>query len=244
MFSFTRKTLSIAILSSISLCSTQAVAGEKTGFSGNGELGFSNSTGNTDSNALYAALKMQYLQARYDVLGGIEISDKSENGTQTESRYAIDAQYNRYYAEDKNFYSYLGGKLTHSKFEDIDLETTASVGLGKRLYKTERVLLTGQVGIGYQNTDYISATASEDQVVYQAKLDYSNQINNYVKFTQDLIVNAGNEQTKTEANTGLSVKIAEQMKLKASFKYRNNSNPAPGTEKTDTLTLVSVIYDF
>ena len=34
-------------------------------FSGSGELGYSNNTGNTENSALYAALKMKYEQEKY-----------------------------------------------------------------------------------------------------------------------------------------------------------------------------------
>ncbi len=213
--------------------------------SGTGELGFSNNTGNTENTAFYASLKLNYEKDRYLLKSLIESSYKSENGEQTEERYLVDVQNNYFYAEDKNYYSFVGVRLEKNEFEDIDLDSTISLGMGKRLYKTEQTQLNGELGVGYQNTDYVtSGVDSESQGVAIGKLDLKHQFNQQVSFLQDLTVRSGNERTKYESNTGFKVKVAEKANLKISYKYRHNDKPAEGTKKTDTQTLVTLTYDF
>lgn len=239
-----KQTTSLIIASVLALAPSVALSNEAE-LTGTGELGFSDSTGNTVSTSLYTALKLAYNKENYTIKSALELSYKSENGTQTEERYAFDSQVNRYYSADKSYYSFVGVKLEKSVFEDIELDSTLSVGLGKTLYNTEATNLNGQLGAGYQNTDYITAgSTSQSQVAYIAKLDLSHKINQQVNFTQDLSYATGTEQTKIESNTGFTIKVAEKMNLKAAYKYRNNSNPAAGAKKTDTQTLLTLTYDF
>ena len=225
--------------------STQVQANENTGLSGSGELGFSDSTGNTVNTSFYGALKLNYTQENYTLKSLIEGNYKSEDGTQTEERYIVDLQGNRYYNADKSYYSFIGTRFEKNKFADIDLDSTISIGLGKSLYKTKDTYLNGEIGLGYQNTDYSTqGTKSDSQTVGIAKLDFSHAINEQVKFTQDLSVTSGENSTKVETNTGFKIKVAEKMNLKATYKYRHNDNPAAGTKKTDTQTMLTLIYDF
>ncbi|BCN93421.1 hypothetical protein THMIRHAM_12060 [Thiomicrorhabdus immobilis] len=244
-FTKTSTTTTLIALSLVSVNAFSATNTSKNGLSGTGELGFSDSTGNTVNTSLYGALKLNYTQKNYIIKSAIEADYKSENGTQTQERYIVNIQGNRYYSEDKSYYSFVGARFEKNKFADIELDSTFSLGLGKTLYKTEQTNLNGEVGLGYQNTDYVTKGADSDsQVVGIAKLDFSHQINQQVAFTQDLSVSAGEKQTKFESNTGFKIKVAEKMNLKASYKYRHNDSPAPGTKKTDTQTVLTLIYDF
>lgn len=236
---------SLLVLAALTLPATNAFSEDASGLSGSGELGFSDSTGNSVNTSFYGALKLKYSQENYALKSLIEANYKSENGTQTEERYLIDLQGNRYYEADKSYYSFAGVRLEKNEFADIELDSTVSLGLGKSLFKTEATLLNGEIGVGYQNTDFVTkSTKSESQTVGIAKLDLSHVINQQVTFTQDLSLTSGENNTKIESNTGFKIKVAEQMNLKATYKYRNNDNPAAGTKKTDTQTILTLIYDF
>lgn len=240
----TTKLLSALTLTALAL-NVQANTDTPNGLSGSGELGFSNSTGNSVNTSFYGALKLKYTQQNYTLKSLLEGNYKSEDGTQTEEHYIIDLQGNRYYNADKSYYSFVGTRFEKNKFADIDLDSTYSIGLGKSLYKTKDTHLNGEIGLGYQNTDYsTSGTKSDSQTVGTAKLDFSHTINEQIKFTQNILVTSGEHSTKLESNTGFKIKVAEKMNLKASYKYRNNDKPAAGTKKTDTQTMLTLIYDF
>lgn len=228
------------------LAMSSVCAADEMGFKGNGEFGFSTTSGNTESESLYASLKMSYLRQQDEFQAKIEGNYQSEDNTTTQERYLLDGQYNRFYNQAHSYYSFVGARFEQNKFEGIQLESTFTPGLGKSLLKTESMALKGELGLGYQITDYTDSYASADdnQMVARAKLDYAYTINENVDFTQDLLITAGSDQTKTEANTGVKVKLAEQMRMKAGFKYRHNSVPAAGAEKVDTQTLLTLVYDF
>ncbi len=238
------KTFSIATLSFAAL-NVQA-AELKTGLNGSGELGFADTTGNTQSTSLFGALKLNYLQESYELKSKFETSYKSENGTETEERYLADLQANRFYDTNRTFYSFIGLRFEKDHFSGIELDSTLSLGLGKELYKTQQTKFTGEVGVAQQHIEYTKAygNSSDSQLAGRVKLDLTHKINDQVVFLQDVVYVAGNEQKTLESNTGFKVKVADNMNLKASYKYRHNDSPAKGAKKTDTQTLLTLIYDF
>lgn len=232
--------LGVALLLSLS-----ATADEKR-FKGNGEFGYSKASGNTESSSLFGALNFSYSREQDEIVSKIEANQQSEDSQTTQERYLLDLQYNRFYTTEKDYYSFIGARFEQNKFEGIDLDSTYNLGLGKKLYQTSEMKLKGEIGLGYQTIDYTTEAGgdSDSQAIARGKLDYQYTINANVDFAQDLLVTAGSNQTKFEANTAVKVKLAEQMRLKAGFKYRHNTDPAESAEKTDTQTLLTLVYDF
>lgn len=216
------------------------------GFNGNGEAGFSDSTGNTVSTSFYGALKLNYNQKNSETKSAFELNYKSENQVQTQERYHIDLQNNRYYNAEHSYFSYIGGQLEKSQFEGVELESTLSLGLGKSIIKEVTTNLTGEIGIGQNSIRYTQASSNSttNQTIARLKVDFNHKINSQVTFLQDLTYLMGNNQSKIESNTGFKIKVADQMNLKASYKYRHNDTPASGIKKVDTQTVLTLIYDF
>jgi putative salt-induced outer membrane protein len=63
-------------------------------------------------------------------------------------------------------------------------------------------------------------------------------------FTQDLLVEAGDENTYLESKTAISATLVGNLALVASYTIRSNSDVPLGTEKTDTFTALSLEYAF
>ena len=220
-----------------------SVYASDTGFKGSGEFGFTNTTGNTESTSVIGALKLNYIQPIYEIKTAFSVNNKSENDIQTQQRYVADLQYDRFYSEDKDYYSFSQVRFESDDFADLNLDALFTVGLGKTLFKNENSNFSLEAGLGYQSLDYIVAK-DVDQTIARLKADYFYQINNQVAFTQDAIVYAGPNQTKLETNTAVKVNMAASLSIKAGFQYRTNSDPAEGFKKDDTQTTLAVIYDF
>jgi len=227
--------------------SSLAADPESLGLSGSGEAGYNSSTGNTTTTSAQAAIKLNYNQTDHELKSIFEVNYKSENNVQTQERYLLDLQRNQFYDEDRSYYSFVAGQFENSRFEEIDLDATLSLGLGKRLYHTDNTTLTGEIGLGFQSTTLSSAAGGKttDQTIGRLKFDFNHKINEMVTFSQDALILAGSNRTKFEANTGFKVKVAANMSVKASYKYRYNDKPAAANiKKTDTQTALTLIYDF
>lgn len=239
----TRLWPALALTLSVNTPTLAATQTAEKGLQGSGELGYANTSGNTDSTSIYGALKLNYIQQVYEVKSAFEINNKSEDGQQTQERYVGELQYNRFYATDKSFYSFGQARLERDQFADLELDSLATVGVGKTLLKDANMQLSAEAGVGYQYTDFTTAEDT-DQAIMRAKGDFFYLFNEHVKFTQDAIVYAGGEQVKLETNTGLKVKLNGNLSMKLAYQYRSNSDPAPGVKKVDTQTLATLMYDF
>lgn len=228
------------------LASSAALAEDKNGLSGSGEAGFSNSTGNTETEALYAKLSLDYTQTAYKVKGLIEADNKKESGIQTRERYVGDFQADLFFSSYPNAYGFGQIRGENDRFASIDLNSYVIAGLGYNFYKEDNLVLSAEAGVGNQSETYTSSSPSEDfsQVIGKLYGNFEYGFNANVRFLQDLAIFTGDKQTRYETNTGLSVKLSDNLNMKASYKYRHNDTPAAGKEKVDTETLLTLIYNF
>lgn len=241
---FQRKQLVTAFF--IAATATAAQAEGKMGLSGSGEAGFTSTTGNTQTESLVAALKTEYRQKMYKAKGLLEAANKNESGTKTQERYVADIQLDRYVTDMPNTYGFLQARYENDRFENIDLNSYYFLGLGHEFFNTDITLLSLEAGLGYQNNDYSSASTTKDfdQTSGKLAVNFEYQINANVRFLQDGNVYTGGDQTKTETNTGVKVKLSDALNMKASYKYRHNSMPDAGSKKEDTETQITIVYDF
>lgn len=244
----TKQTLALLTLSSLFSANQVMAAEAKTdkGLHGSGEAGYSETTGNTNTEALYASLKLDYTQDMYKVKAKIDASNKKEDGNRTEERYVGDLQGNLYFSDYQKAYGFGQFRAENNRFEDIELNTYTLVGLGYNFIKEQDLVLTGEAGIGNQTQDYTKDSGEDDfsQLIGKLYGNFEYGFNANVRFLQNLTVFTGEMQTKYESNTGLKVKLNGNLNLKLNYQYRHNDNPATGKKKDDTETMLTLMYDF
>jgi putative salt-induced outer membrane protein len=80
--------------------------------------------------------------------------------------------------------------------------------------------------------------------VIRGGLDYAWQLSETAEFTQDFVVEAGDENTYLESVTALRARILADIALVASYTIKQNTDVPIGSEKTDTFTALSLEYAF
>lgn len=213
------------------------------GWSGVGELGFVKTTGNTDSTALNGRLEFirRTENWRYRFLGTVLMT--SEDGTKDNERYTAEAQADRKLGEK----GYLFGVYRYDadKFGSYDPSQSFTVGYGRELMKSEKHVLTGEIGVGYRKLDERLTGVSESDAIMRFLLDDAWQIFATTAWTNRLLIETGSNNTFTQWNTGLTVSMTDKFAIKLGYELRNNSKVPPGdTEKTDTITSVNLVYNF
>ena len=241
-----KKKIILAINISLLAVSNIAFAVDKTGLTGSGEAAFSKSSGNTDEEKIYAALKLNYAQTAYKIKGLLEADSAKTGNTQTKERYVADFQGDKVFSTIPKLYGFGQIRFENDRFQAIDLSSSYLAGLGYKFITEKDMTLTGEAGLGYQSINYSDDTSTEDfdQAIAKLKADFTYQINENVNFAQDVIVLSGADQRKTEANTSLGVKMSKALSLKATYKIRHNNTPADGQENVDTDLVLGIIYDF
>jgi len=215
----------------------------KLGWSGTGEFGLVNTTGNTESFALN--LKFELIKTtetwRHRFAG--TALRTSEDGVDDNERYTAEIQSDRKLGEK----SYLFGVYRYDadKFGAYDPSQTATVGYGYQLMKSETHALKGEIGAGYRNLKERISGESEGEAIIRILLDDNWQIWKTTSWSNRLLVETGSNNTFSQFNTALAVSMTDRFAVKVGFEVRNNSKIPPGdTEKTDTITTVNLVYGF
>ena len=259
----TKKVIScFFILVTLNLFASVAGAQDSGPWSGKVALGYLASSGNTDTTALNFNFEVNYdVNKWHNSLLGRAILKTDSNKTTAES---YKAAYNlKYDLSDQN---YLFGLIDYNnnRFSSYDQQIFEIVGAGRRFIMTEKHELNGELGIGASQSDFRDCKSddvlagscvigppqtapfgtSENEVVYRASGDYKWQISETASFLQKLSFNIGSSNTYTESLSELRAGIVGDIALVLSYTIQNNSDVAPGTDKTDTYTAISLEYAF
>lgn len=230
------------------LIATPVLAEDKPelGLSGSGQAGYSNTTGDTSTQAIYGSLGLEYTQKMYKIKAKFDATNKEEDGNRTDERYVGDLQGNLYFSDYQKAYGFGQFKAVNDRFSDIELSTYTIAGLGYNFIKRKDMILTGEAGAGYQSENYYKDSDTKDMSQAIAKLygNFEYAFNPNVRFLQNLTVFTGEKQTNTESNTGLKVLFNSHFNMRINYQYRHNSKPAEGKKNVNTETMITLGYDF
>lgn len=220
-------------------------------WSGRGELGGFRSTGNTSNSGFTAALSLdrQGIKWRHRLTARADYQRAS--GVTTREQFL--ARYEPNVNVSDNFYVYALAQYERDQFQGFDGRYAISGGMGYQAIKGKAVQLSLKAGPAYRVTEFTDGR-SEDRIAGLLALDFDWQITDRLKLTQDTnavaetggsaIAIIDSRNTSIDFVTGLDAAIAKKLKARFSYAVEYDSNPAPGAVQTDTLSRVTLIYDF
>ncbi|MBB1087169.1 DUF481 domain-containing protein [Lysobacter sp. SG-8] len=209
---------------------------------GTGELGLAISKGNTDSETLVGSLSLGYHGDVWHHGAGASFLYGKSDDEENAYRYEFWAQSGR----DLSERSYLLGSIRNERdhFASNEYQWTAAVGYGFRAIDTEATKLLFEVGPGYRWSKLQDVQVHRNEGIVRGTMAFAHQFNDSTSISNDLLVEAGSENTFVRNDLALKVKMTEALALKAGVEVRHNTDVLPDTKKTDTLTTVNVVYDF
>lgn len=221
--------------------SSLAMAQDEEGFSGRAGLGFLGTSGNTENESLNANFDLWWNYEPWShSLRGLAIRADT-SGVTTAEAFSLDWQ-SRYEINEK---SYVFGLISYDddEFSAIETQTREVIGYGRRIIENDRQLWNAQVGAGARQADLRSGLSEDESIIFLGT-DYLLNISDTSTFTQTLTIEDGSSNRYTEATSALSTEIRENLAIVLSYTIKNNSDVAPGLEKTDTFTAISIEYGF
>jgi putative salt-induced outer membrane protein len=219
-----------------------AVQAAEDRWSGEGELGFGLTDGNTDTRNANVGITLKHLMRWWENSYVLEALNESQNDTTSAEKYAVKLQSNRKMSDD----NFLFGALSYDddRFSGFDYEWAVSIGYGRRIINAEAMQLDFEVGPGYRFTE-VKDAGSEEEGIVRTALKFNYDLSENARFTQSLINTAGEKRVITESDSGISAQVVGNLAMKLSLKVRHNSEPADATrEKTDTETAFTLVYGF
>ncbi len=213
----------------------------KSSWKASAELGYVATSGNTETETLNAKMAAANERDKWRHEGEITALNASDKVQTTAEKYTLSAQSN-YKLSDIDF---IFGNIDYEndKFSGYDYRVTESIGYGRRIINDPDLILDLEIGPGARQSKLETGdTESEGMLRGAAKLDWA--ISSTSKFTEKLVIEAGEDVTVTKSVTGLSSKINGSLSMKITYTYKTTSEVPVGIDDTDTETAVTLVYNF
>lgn len=233
------------LLSSLVLSLPAMGADEDTNsgeWSGSGQLGFSMTSGNSDTESLTAGLLLERESRRWVNNLNIDVVRASSDGKDTAERYTL-ATRNGYKWDDDD-YIYNNTRYDKDNFSGFDYTITTSFGWGHQFSDTEDYKFSTEIGIGYKIEALDVDRTENTGAVIVGKLNYMRAITETMKFSEALLVESGEDNTFLQNDLGFKFKVNSQFSVKLAHQYRYNTDVAPGKVSHDSLVSANLVYDF
>lgn len=220
-------------------------------WSGQGDAGYNQSSGNSENTSLKIGVKLVGKQQKFTHTFGVGSYVASrENETSAES-YNGKYEINYDIAE----YTYLLSEVTHidNRFSGYEYQSTLVFGAGHSFFDNERRHFSVDAGAGVRRArvqlDDNAATTTEPtraeyEEIFSVGTKYKQQLTDNTTFFFNAQLKAGDDNTYSEIEATLRVSMTKSLALNLGYLVKNNSNVPIDTEETDTLTSVSISYKF
>lgn len=226
-------------------------AGLFDNWNGKGEFGGFRATGNSSNTGVTLAvtLNRQGIDWRHRFTGRADY--QRANGITTREQYL--ARYEPNVNVSENFYVYALAQYERDRFQGFSARYAVSGGLGYQPIKNDDVQLSMKAGPAYRVVEFIDGR-SESRLAGLMGVDFLWNITDTIKLTQatNAVAETGgsaiaiidSRNTSIDLITGLNAKINSKLSARLSYAIEYDSNPPPGAVQTDTLSRVTLIYDF
>ncbi len=226
-------------------------AGLLENWSGKGEFGAFRATGNSSNTGVTTGLivNRQGIDWRHKLTARVDY--QRANGVTTREQYL--ARYEPNFDVSDNFYVYALAQYERNRFQGITARYAVSGGMGYQALKGNDVQLSLKAGPAYRVTEFVDGR-NESRIAGLIGLDFDWTITERLKLTQDTnaVAETGgsavaiidSRNTTIDLITGLDARINSSLTARFSYAVEYDSNPPPGAVQTDTLSRVTLVYDF
>jgi putative salt-induced outer membrane protein len=232
-------------LAGTAIAHDEAPPEESGPWSGNLALGYLASQGNTDSSSGTFEFRVGYDQnAWHHALAGRAFGS-SEEGDTTAENYKLGWKSSYDFTE----FNYGFGALDWNKnrFSGFPRQSFATAGYGRRVLHSEKLVLNLEVGAGYSKQQKaVAPGVEEDENGAAGTLggDFTWNFSASGSFEQTLYMYAASANTFWESVSRVRADLVGSLALGLSYTIQANSDVAPGIEKTDRFTAITLDYSF
>jgi len=221
--------------------SSPAYAGVIDGWAGEASLTGSRTTGNTDTEDLGLGLNLAKTDGAWRNKFYANVDYGRASGSTNKQRFGLGYQVDR----DINERLYVYGNLDYfnDDFGAFQEGYFAGGGLGYKVILPEPVGWNLEAGLGYRSQEtreIIPMTTNE--LGLRARSDFDYKFNDNVSFYNDTELLHSSSDTYIWNETGITAQLMGNLAARASYRIDHHTDVPVGTEKTDTITRVGVVY--
>ena len=220
-------------------------------WSGEGQLGGFQASGNSDSVGLSAALNLKRQGIDWSHALRATADYQRSNGVTSREQFLF-AYEPRYQVED-DFFIYGLAQYERNKLQGFSDRYAVSGGIGYQVANSGDLKLSVKAGPALRMTDFV-VTDDETRLAALFGLDFDWQIAERLALTQDanVVTETGGQATviidssRTTLNfvTGLDARVSDRLRSRISYSVDYDSKPPVGKVSTDTVTRLTLVYGF
>jgi len=238
-----KKLLSMQSIATILMCGWLVCPADAAQWSGQGEFGLVVSRGNSDTETLNLGLNFDRQSEKWRNSLKLTALRASDDGDLNAERYTLG--YKSGYNFNEKSYLFGAFRYDQDEFSSYDYQASLAFGYGRQLLDSETQQLSIEFGPGVRRSEPADPLQdTETNAIARLSTDYAWVISETANLTNDLLVEAGSDNTFAENELALEVAINSRFALKLSGAVRHNTDVDPGVDKTDTLTTANLVYKF
>ena len=205
------------------------------------ELGGFRSTGSTSEVGISAALGLKRTGLKWTHALSASVDYRRANGRTSTER--VVAAYQPRYAFDPRGFAYGLVQYEHDPFLGYDARYTGSAGIGYKLVDGKKVQLSVDAGPSVRHAQYTD-DGTETHMGARTSLDLSWKLNPALTFRQTASGYAEKDVQSLTALTALDARLIAKLTARFSYNVQYETDTKLTDEKLDTLSKVTLIYDF
>jgi putative salt-induced outer membrane protein len=213
----------------------------------NASTGFTMNTGNTVSKNLNASLNVQYKKERWTNTSNAGLQWQTSSGVTSKDKYTFTNQTNYSFSQSQKSFVFMNVNLTIDHFSPYNYVFVGSSGYGRDIVKTPTFLLSAQLGPGYRRNKQRDDDLINNHFVLASQGNMSWNITKAGTLTEMARFDWGQPFDYFQTVTAFTNKIIGNLAMQASFELDYTSSIPPSssqTRKTDTITSLSLVYNF
>jgi putative salt-induced outer membrane protein len=208
---------------------------------GEGQIGASQSSGNTESAGVSAGLALARKGIDWTQRMRAQADYQRTNGQTSVERYLVELE-PQYRINDRAFAFGLG-RWEHDRILGYDTRWNLSGGLGYKVIDNKKMTLSLKGGPAFRQTDFVNGN-EDTELTALAGLDFGWQLSPTLRLTQVASTIIGEANGSTSSLTALNAKLTGALSARIAYSAQIDTNPPPGIEKLDTQTRFTLVYGF
>lgn len=208
---------------------------------GEGQIGASQSSGNTESLGLSAGVALARKGIDWTHKFRAQADYQRTNGKTSVERYVAELE-PQYRINDRTFAFGLG-RWEHDRILGYDTRWNLSGGLGYKVVDSKKMTLSLKGGPAFRQTDFVNGD-HDTELTALAGLDFGWQISPTLRLTQVASTIIGEANGSTSSLTALNAKLTGALSARIAYSAQIDTSPPPGIEKVDTQTRFTLVYGF
>jgi len=206
------------------------------------ELGYVNTSGNTNTESLIFKFDTAYEIEKWKHQAHLEALNTKTDDVSTADRKLATAQSDYKFTPRDYFFGLVS--YEDDRFSGFEYQAKLNLGYGRKVLVLEKHKLDAEIGPGYRNFKVDNASSSEDEYLARLAAKYKWLISDYSEFKQDFTAEFGEDQDEWKSITALKSNINKTLAMKLSYTVRYLDVVPVGNDNYDRETAVTLVYTF